>query len=209
MTDGRVMRQSALVFSDMWRPRSIARSLSVRAGSCRPADRWHARRGRSRRALWPRLTAPLTRSSGFADGSLGAMLNPEPDAGQDAGLPGCVVLERRASMTDTKTLRNNRPNGIGDPERGERLGNQSRPGTSRDARLKGFSALASSGTRSSQTSRHLREYMFGQAPMCNQGDEPKHCEEAAGRGRFHFRSSAPIWRQRAEGIALSRSSIPP
>ena len=114
MTDGRVMRQSALVFSDMWRPRSIARSLSVRAGSCRPADRWHARRGRSRRALWPRLTAPLTRSSGFADGSLGAMLNPEPDAGQDAGLPGCVVLERRASMTDTKTLRNNRPNGIGD-----------------------------------------------------------------------------------------------
>jgi hypothetical protein len=83
-------------------------------------------------------------------------------------------------MTDTKTLRNNRPNGIGDPERGERLGNQSRPGTSRDARFKGFSALASSGTRSSQTSRHLREYMFGQAPMCNQGDEPKHCEEAAG-----------------------------
>jgi hypothetical protein len=46
-----------------------------------------------------------------------------------------------------------------------------------DARFKGFSARASSGTRSSQTSCHLREHVFGRAPTCNQGDEPKHCEE--------------------------------
>jgi len=122
------------------------------------------------------LTSPLTRSSGFAEGSFGAVLQRERDAGQDAGLSGCVVPEYRVSILSPDHSGTTDP--IGDAERGKQLGDARAAGASRTPVSRAFPPLRPPGLSPARPPATRQRWLSGRTTCfrCSATGNTRHRE---------------------------------